>query len=162
MFGFDFDQEFSKLLIRSKLKVFRRHLPEVMRTLLPAMTAPVRHGVLKLLRIRVSALRLCAKAPSNTPGNGLKLAIFLVMHSGMQPDAINRRVGGVPGNLRFAPRPSEEGQSATLPQTSLNTSNWIVDPPDSLVAAQNFHFAISASFRMNQSMGNDFLFDEVR
>ena len=80
----------------------------------------------------------------------------------MQADAINRRVGEVPGNPRFAPSTSEEGKPPAAAPESLINVNWILDPPEPLVAAKDFHFAISASFRMTQSMGDEFIFDEVR
>ena len=80
----------------------------------------------------------------------------------MQPDAINRSVAGIPGNLQSAKKSAQDGKSPVVAQESLNTTNWILDPPETLIAAKDFHFAIAASFRMTQSMGNEFLFDEVR
>jgi hypothetical protein len=80
----------------------------------------------------------------------------------VQSDAINRRVAGVPGNLHPAHKPSEDAKAPVAPQVNSPASNWVIDPPNSLVEAKDFHFAVSASFRMNESMGHEFLFDEVQ
>lgn len=107
----------------------------------------------------------CDEKPDPPYGTAAKLLEsfeFSDKHSVVQADAINRRVGEVPGNPRFVPSPSEEGKSPTAARESVINVNWILDPPEPLVAAQDFHFAISASFRMTQSMGDEFIFDEVR
>jgi hypothetical protein len=80
----------------------------------------------------------------------------------VQPDAINRRVAGVPGNLHPAHKPPEDEKAPVSSPVSSAASNWVIDPPDTLVEAKDFHFAVSASFRMNESMGHEFLFDEVQ
>jgi hypothetical protein len=87
---------------------------------------------------------------------------FLIKENIVQSGAINRRVAAVPGNLRFAYTPSEDATSPTLSEHDLQSPNWVIEPPATLVAAKDFHFAVSASFRLNESMGNEFLFEEVR
>jgi hypothetical protein len=80
----------------------------------------------------------------------------------VQLATINRRVAEVPRNLRFDSKPSEDAASPKDSQDALPAPNWIVDPPETLDATKDFHFAVSASFRLNESMDNEFLFDEVR
>jgi hypothetical protein len=80
----------------------------------------------------------------------------------VQPDAINRRVAGVPGNFHPTHKPSEDEKTSIAPPISSTDGNWVIDPPDTLVEAKDFHYAVSASFRMNESMGHEFLFDEVQ
>ena len=80
----------------------------------------------------------------------------------MHLDGINRRIGELSGDLRFAQPPTADRKPAANAHDNFQAGNWILDPPDTLLAAKDFHFAITASFRMTESMGSQFLFDEVR
>jgi hypothetical protein len=58
-------------------------------------------------------------------------------------------------------RSEHDFQSSDDTMSGFNRSNWVVDLPESLLEVKDFHFAVSASFRLAQSMGEEFLFDEV-
>ena len=79
----------------------------------------------------------------------------------MQLNPVQRRSDELPQSVPYTHQ-SDESLSFEDRLTGFNSSNWILDLPDSLIEMKDFHFAISASFRMAQSMGEEFLFDEVR
>jgi hypothetical protein len=79
----------------------------------------------------------------------------------VQLNPIQRRSDDLPPTVRNAHQSPDEGDLQSS-LASLDNTNWVLDLPDSLVEIKDFHFAISASFRMARSMGDEFFFDEVR